>query len=148
MLERAKVQESAILIERTNNSEVNTMKRNQLAQGDVLLIPLERVEGELSEVPREPQGCVLAYGEATGHTHRIEEPGARLFKPATTCSFFMEGGEPLSVDLRGLGVNVLQVEQPVKLLHDEHAPHEIQPGTYLVIRQRERSLLDWRPVSD
>jgi hypothetical protein len=148
MLERANVEESTILTERTNNSEVNAMKNNQLAQGDVLLIPLERVEGELSELPRGSQGCVLAYGEATGHTHRIEEPGARLFEPATTCSFFMEGGEQVSVDLQGLGVNVLQVEQPVRLLHDEHAPHEIQPGTYLVVRQRERSLLDWRPVSD
>jgi hypothetical protein len=57
--ERAEVAESAIfLIERTNNSEVNTMKNNQLAQGDVLLIPLERVEGQLSEVPRRPQGKV------------------------------------------------------------------------------------------
>lgn len=123
-------------------------KPNMIAQGDVMLIPLIRVKGELVPRPNGPRGCVLAEGEATGHHHRIEDPGARLFEPKGTCHFYIEGNEELQLDSAGLGVTLLDLEQPGTLVHEEHGPHALAPGKYLVIRQRERSLLDWRPVID
>lgn len=122
---------------------------NQIAQGDVLLIPITKVEAEaLAPIPNTERGCVLAYGEATGHHHRIADPGARLFEPKGKCSFYIEGNEELQIDGAGLGVSVLEVDNPSTLVHEEHGPHKIAPGKYVVIRQRERSLLDWRPVVD
>lgn len=121
-----------------------------IAQGDVLLIPLTDLKVEtLAPIKREAGKVVLAHGEVTGHSHAIADAGARLFEPKGKCSFYIEGNQELQLDTAGLGVSVLEVtNQPVTLLHEEHGPHEIAPGKYLVIRQRERSLLDWRAVAD
>jgi len=41
-------------------------------QGDILLVPVEKLPDGLTEVPREDGKIVLAEGEATGHLHMIE----------------------------------------------------------------------------
>lgn len=58
---------------------------------------------------------VLARGEVTGHSHRIE--GAKVFR----------SGNQLLV----------QVEELGRVVHEEHGSFEITPGIYEVVRQRE-----------
>jgi hypothetical protein len=48
-------------------------------QGDVLIIPVYSVPGNLAPVARENGRIVLADGEATGHAHAIRAEGAALF---------------------------------------------------------------------
>jgi len=87
-------------------------------QGDILIVG---ITGELPrgarELRREAGGIVLAYGEATGHAHRIRSPHVTL--------------------LEHDGQRFLRVEQPSDLTHEEHAPIHLRPGLYKVVRQRE-----------
>ncbi len=137
------------------------MKPTAIRHGDVLLIPVE-VEGELTEVPRDPAlGVVLAYGETTGHAHHLIDPEARLFVPRGTCSFRMDG-VPLEIDPAGGGQpQVLRVPADTVLLHHDHGlgtsdgatelATPVSAATYAVVRQRERSLTDiagYRRASD
>jgi hypothetical protein len=74
--------------------------------------------------------CVLAEGEATGHSHRIEQAGiAELLE--------YEG----SRFLRILGDSAV-------VMHQEHAPIVLPQGTYRVWRQREYTPRGIRRVVD
>jgi hypothetical protein len=82
--------------------------------GDVLI-------QKVAELPkggvrrREP---VLAYGEVTGHSHRVEAP---------------ERAELWQVrDLL-----YLCVLAPTRIVHEEHGPIPLAPGVYRVWQQRE-----------
>lgn len=65
------------------------MKREQVRQGDVLLIPVDHIPDTAKEVePAKGLPPILAYGEVTGHAHGLygrakmfRESGAR---PAVT----------------------------------------------------------------
>lgn len=85
-------------------------------QGDVLIQAVKTLpEGNAHR--REP---VLAYGEATGHSHRVEEPErAELW--------WME-------DVQCLYLRVLA---PIRIVHEEHHPIPLEPGLYRVWQQRE-----------
>ena len=135
-----------------------------IRHGDVLLIKIDSAKGQLQEVPRDPHfGTVLAYGESTGHSHHLLSD-ARLLEPepATKCQFLMDNGSELQIDTAGGGIpRVLEVAKPTVLLHHDHGigisdgvtelQTPIDAGTYVVIRQRERSFSDiegYRRVSD
>ncbi|HXF97926.1 MAG TPA: hypothetical protein VNJ46_04865 [Gaiellaceae bacterium] len=104
-----------------------TPLRGMVRQGDLLLVPAETLpEPPLVERPRRDGRLVLARGEQSGHAHAVLEPGARLL------------GSPLDPD--GEEPLVLLVEEePVTLVHEEHAPIRLAPGAYEVRRQREYS---------
>lgn len=98
-------------------------------QGDILLVPVERLPDELSEVPREDGKIVLAEGEATGHLHAIEADNAMF----------------LAEDLGSPEGRYLVVEEAeaitaaavgVELTHPEHDTITLDPGLYEVRRQR------------
>ena len=72
-----------------------------LRQGDILLVPVEKVPDGLTEVPRENGKVVLAEGEATGHLHAIYAPEA-IFK---------------AEDLEGIEGRFLEVEAEVATEH-------------------------------
>ena len=94
-----------------------------LRQGDVLL---KRIDG----MPADAKGTndsVLARGEATGHSHRIE--GGKVFRT-------------------GNGQLLVQVEEEAKLLHEEHGQITVPQGTYEVVRQVEYNPIAERQVSD
>jgi hypothetical protein len=93
-----------------------------LRQGDVLLKPIEKIPTEAKETTDN----VLARGEATGHSHRIE--GARVFR----------NGDQL----------LLQVEQEAQLVHEEHGLIQVPRGDYEVVRQREYNPVMERQVTD
>lgn len=101
-----------------------TMKTNQpLRQGDILLLPVEKLPDGLTKIPRQHGRIVLAEGEATSHLHAIESPEA-LF---------------LAEDLEQIEGRFLQVEAEVALEHPEHATIQVAPGNYIVRRQRSYS---------
>ena len=89
-------------------------------QGDVLLLRRAPAPGAV-EKPHDPRGVVLAEGEATGHCHRITDPGV--------CSLRAEG---VAWDLLQVGEGIIG-----RLRHEEHA---VGPGTYEVRIQKE---YDW-----
>lgn len=105
----------------------------QYRHGDVLV---EQVDG----LPRERQevsGLTLAYGEATGHSHRIAENDGR--------AQLWRAGKELFVEIR---------EQTATLVHDEHGPIVLGPGVYRAWIHREYVpsqdglTVDFRPVID
>jgi hypothetical protein len=83
--------------------------------GDVLLRPVDRLPPQVQ--PR--SGAILAHGELTGHSHRIQQTEA--------------------VQLWVQGNNLfLEVKQPkVTLIHEEHRSIDLSQGFYQVWRQRE-----------
>jgi hypothetical protein len=105
--------------------------RKPVRQGDIMLVPVDKLPKGLTEVPRENGRIVLAEGEATGHAHVLE--GEATF---------------LAADLEELEGRFLAVEEDSKLVHDEHGPIGIAPGNYEVRRQREYAPEAPRRVSD
>lgn len=90
-------------------------KRKLFRHGDVILM---EVEGLPPDAKRRNH-LVLAFGEATGHSHRIKESGAaELYEAA--------GQTYLKV-----------IAQVATLVHDEHAAIPLSTGTYRFWRQRE-----------
>lgn len=99
-------------------------------QGDVFLLRIPNPPEMTEAKPIKPINgrYVLAEGEATGHNHTVTTTGNGLFDFT--------------------GKTVLVVSAPTTLTHQEHAPIEIAPGTYWVVRQREYSPQAIRRVID
>jgi hypothetical protein len=90
-------------------------------QGDVLIVPIDRMPSGLQRLARANDSVVLAYGEATGHAHAIRAAGVALFRdPKRDAMFILVAGA-----------------SPVALEHPEHGTIHIPPGDYRIIRQRE-----------
>ena len=87
-------------------------------QGDVMLIPAS-VPATATETPRQQDGSiVLAFGEVTGHAHRVIEATATLLT---------------DTDARFLRI----VGSGASVIHEEHARIAIAPGEYRVVIGRE-----------
>ena len=91
-------------------------------QGDVLLEPttIPRTAKVVNRTQRfgRKRGLILAYGEATGHHHSIDDSLARM----------LEDGEHTYVRIPPRGAF---------LRHEEHHPLNLEGGEYEVRRQRE-----------
>lgn len=102
---------------------------NQHRQGDVFLLP-----GIIPKAVRPitlNQRFTLAYGEVTGHSHRIEN---------------LEGVEAYETED---GRVFLRLTREVDLIHEEHIhPTKIQAGEYEVIQQCEELAGDIQLVQD
>ncbi|MFM2042850.1 MAG: hypothetical protein RLY86_1426 [Pseudomonadota bacterium] len=99
----------------------NPLAPRQYRQGDVLVMAVDGLPPCLTPVPREDGRVVLAHGEVTGHAHAIRSDRVH---------FFREDGS-------GRGFIQVHGSAPVALVHEEHRPIELAPGTYEVVRQRE-----------
>ncbi len=94
--------------------------------GDVLIGSVETVPADVT--PR--KNLVLAYGEVTGHSHRIADP--------STAEAFERHGDIY-----------LRVIAPVAhVIHEEHNTIELPQGIYRVWQQREYTPERIRPVYD
>lgn len=83
-----------------------------IRQGDVILLPVQRVEGQkLSHL-------TLAEGEVTGHKHRISNGQAELFEQDGT-------------------VYLRVFSESATLTHEEHKAIQIPQGNWMVRIQRE-----------
>lgn len=113
-----------------------------LRQGDVLLIELA---GNHLDESRKVEDLILAYGEVTGHAHRIDGPVDLLSgqDDGQLAEFANRGGPALRIVSRN---------EDVKLFHEEHAPLVIKKGkVYEIRRQREYDATTEareRPVAD
>lgn len=84
-------------------------------QGDVFIIPIKKAP----EGARSPHGQVLAYGEVTGHSHRVAEPlDASLYT----------SGDKLWMDV---------LADTARVIHDEHGAIDVPKGLYEIRIQRE-----------
>src|SRR5579883_942420 len=94
------------------SEEVSTMWRH----GDVLIATTEAIPPGA----KRSQHGVLAYGEITGHSHRVEEP-----EKAEVWEY--------------RGERFLKLIATTRIIHEEHRPITLGPGIYRVWRQREYS---------
>ena len=100
----------------------------QYRQGDVLLVPVEKLpEGCRKESP-DGSRVVLAYGEVTGHAHAID---------CALATTYQCGAE-----------RYLRVQTGAVLRHEEHEHMALEPGVYKVVQQREYEPAGWRNVVD
>lgn len=83
-------------------------------QGDVLI----QLVAALPEGGVRMRELVLAYGEVTGHSHRVEAPD---------CAELWWVRDAL----------YLRVLAPTRIVHEEHRPIPVEPGVYRVWQQRE-----------
>ena len=83
--------------------------------GDILIAGVETIPQEAKKQPT----AVLAWGELTGHSHRIEDPEtAEIWEHK--------------------GTMYLMVTKPLaRVVHQEHKPITLPPGTYRFWYQRE-----------
>jgi hypothetical protein len=94
--------------------------------GDVIIKSVDALPSNA----KKRASVTLAYGEITGHSHRITDPTA---------------AQTYEID----GVLYLQVTASVaKLIHEEHATIELPQGVYQVWQQREYSPGEIRRVYD
>lgn len=97
------------------------------AQGDVLIVRTDGATAASKPVPAAGFPVVAPVGQ--GHTHALYGPV--FYAPSTTA-----GTDPSDLDL-----GVLTVPDGVQglLSHPEHGGLLIQPGTYVLKRQREQA---------
>ncbi|MBN3882531.1 MAG: hypothetical protein HWQ44_05940 [Nostoc sp. JL34] len=94
-----------------------------IRQGDVILLPVQQVEGQ--KIPH----LTLVEGEVTGHKHRITEGKAELSDKDGT------------LYLRVISDSAL-------LAYEEHKAISIPQGHWMVKIQREYEPEGWRYVAD
>jgi hypothetical protein len=107
---------------------MNKWKTGNVArQGDLLIraiksLPTQKAQLRLTGI--------LAYGEVTGHAHRVED---------LTRAEILECGKSLFLRVGTEGV---------RIIHDEHAPVSLPAGNYEVEIQREYTPAEIRNVAD
>jgi hypothetical protein len=109
------------------------------AQGDLLIERVEDAKVASGGIEPEPSGAlVLAEGETSGHRHALYG----------TVAMFRDDGLAAGIP-DGLYVGHVTVLQgTAKLVHEEHAPINLQKGTWRIRRQRELEPKDARIVAD
>jgi hypothetical protein len=93
------------------------MKSNNYRHGDVDLLGIEKLPEGLKEIKHDGS-FILAYGEATGHHHKITAERLRIYQDAE-------------------GKHYLQVGESAELTHQEHKTITILPGIYRQEQERE-----------
>ncbi len=90
---------------------------NQIRQGDVFLLRVKSLPIGAGIESADGRHVVLAHGEVTGHAHRIDARHAKTYTWHTD--------------------RYLEINQPTKLVHEEHSAIDLSPGLYKVVIQRE-----------
>jgi len=103
------------------------MKTQLWRQGDVLIRRIASLPKQKAQLRA---SGILAYGEVTGHAHKIET---------------LSQAELLEV---GTDLYLRVSDDGVRIVHDEHAPIVLPEGAYVVTIQREYSPEAIRNVAD
>jgi hypothetical protein len=112
---------------RTQITTMKNQKSNIFRQGDVIVIPCDKIPTGLKQTKK----VCAALGEVTGHHHTI-----------------YEGATGYASDVDAL-VDYIEVTAPsADLTHQEHTTIPIPTGTYKVIRQVEYTPAELRNVCD
>ena len=117
---------------RHGRTKGSTMKQHIIRQGDVLLVSVEALpKGAQDTTPR--GDVILAYGEVTGHAHRIAQT-----HDAPQVRVWSAGAE-----------RFLQlVGSSATLTHEEHAAVTLDRPLYRQIHQAEERGEEVRRVAD
>lgn len=106
-------------------------KQHMIRQGDVLLVSVDRIPDGATDVT--PAGdVILAYGEVTGHAHRITQT-----QDAPRVRVWDAGAE-----------RFLQVVADATLTHEEHGAVTLERPFYVQIHQVEERGEEVRRVAD
>ena len=131
-----------------------TPKTFTIRQGDVALVQIASLPAGCELVAGQEKKIILAWGEVTGHHHRIEDHVTQL-----------RGEEPGAADeiaeaaiaraqskarlwKTPSGETYLEVVEAVTLTHEEHTAQSIPPGIYLQPTQVEYTPAELRRVAD
>ena len=93
---------------------------NIYRQGDFLFKGIAKLPNNL----KKQNNKIVGYGEMTGHTHRFE------------------GNQVVDILLANDGLRYLNVLEPATIIHEEHDPIIILPGSYEIINEREYNYAD------
>jgi hypothetical protein len=96
-------------------------------QGDVLI---RRISSLPTQKAAPRANGVLAYGEVTGHAHKVED---------------LARAEVLEV---GTGLYMRVSDEGVRIVHEEHAPITLPGGNYAIEIQKEYTPAEIRNVAD
>lgn len=126
-------------------------KQLTIRQGDVALMKVDKLPAGCTLAPDQTRKIILAWGEVTGHHHRIEDhvvqrkaaPGAaeEIAEAAIARAKARLWKAPN-------GETFLEVVAPVTLRHEEHTAHKIPPGIYKQPTQVEYTPSELRRVED
>ena len=108
------------------------MSKTMFRQGDVLLLQEATRPPRLVQRMAATADLILAYGERTGHSHRVSA------QDSTLCE--SEGDES--------GQAWLEVLRETNLRHEEHSPIVLPVGVYRVILQRRYDPSSDLPAND
>lgn len=98
--------------------------KTPIRHGDVIIIPCDGIPADAVRLQRNE----LAYGEVTGHAHRIDV--GELFETKD-------------------GKLYLKVDKMTKVSHEEHKPLTLTAGVYFVGLSRQYDEKEgWIPVRD
>ena len=89
-------------------------------QGDVLLVRVESMPDELTDITPTDGRIVLKHGEATGHAHAFYSQPVRLYRTPTRERY-------------------LRVVETSYLRHEEHTVIDVPPGIYRLPEQVEHT---------
>ena len=107
------------------------MKQQKIfRQGDVLIRRISSIPTSAKAQKPENGRIILAHGEATGHHHSIEADAADWWKSADSDEQFVS------------------VKSHTAVVHQEHAPIDLPPGKYSILRQKEYTPQQIRNVAD
>lgn len=98
------------------------MSNVSFRQGDVLIVKVDKLPKGEGKVETPTNGCfILAYGEQTGHAHRV-----------------VAVGDAMLPELKWFGQSrYLIADALFEVVHEEHAAHVFGAGVYEVVRQFE-----------
>ena len=102
-------------------------------QGDVLLIAIEAIPSDATTCKIDGD-VILAWGEVTGHAHRLAPETVKPFAKGGVWSAEAE--------------RFITAVEGATLRHEEHGAIVIPPGNYRVIQQREYHPAAIRNVAD
>ena len=114
-----------------------------IRQGDVLVAQIKALPAGARLVPDQNCKVILAWGEVTGHHHRIEHKishgaAAEMVEAVIArCRLYECEGD-----------RFLVVDEPVELRHEEHFAIGLAPGIYEVPVQVEYTPAEIRRVAD
>ena len=94
-----------------------------IRHGDLQIMKVDKLPADVKKLDRKE----LAYGEVTGHAHRIDV--GELFETKD-------------------GELFLKVEKLTKVSHEEHKTVALQPGVYRVGIKRQYTPEGWAAVRD
>lgn len=112
------------------------MKQQQIfRQGDVMFIPTDSIP----EGGRKRANGTAAYGEVTGHSHRLAD--------LAMGGDVLECGNDLFVHVSENGISI-SGDPGATFVHEEHGPISLPPGKYEIRIQKEYSPEAIRDVVD